>query len=38
MNPVKAELVSSPKEYRWSSARIRQQLGLSPGDPIRKVG
>jgi len=37
-NPVKAGLVSSAAGYRFSSARIRKQLALSPGQAITKVG
>jgi REP element-mobilizing transposase RayT len=36
-NPVKAGLAATAEEYRWSSARIRKQLGLKPGDAIPKV-
>jgi len=36
MNPVKAGLADAPEQYRWSSARIRKQLGIRPGDPIPK--
>jgi REP element-mobilizing transposase RayT len=37
MNPVKAGLVDTPEAYRWSSAPIRQRLGISPGHPIPKL-
>lgn len=38
-NPVVAGLVAKAKDYRWSSARIREQLGLEPGEAIpRTVG
>jgi len=37
-NPVRAGLASSSADYRWSSARIRKQLRLAPGQPIPKVG
>jgi putative transposase len=36
-NPVKAGLVVSPEDYRWSSARIRKMLGLVAGQPIPRV-
>ncbi len=36
-NPVKAGLVLSAEDYRWSSARIRKMLGLAPGQPIPRV-
>ena len=36
-NPVKAGLVSSAADYLFSSARIRKQLGLAPGQSIPKV-
>ena len=36
-NPVKAGLVQSAEDYRWSSARIRKMLGLAPGQPIPRV-
>ncbi len=36
-NPVKAGLAALPEDYRWSSARIRKQLGLKPGHAIPKV-
>ena len=36
-NPVKAGLAALPEDYRWSSARIRKQLGLKPGDAIPGV-
>ena len=36
-NPVKAGLAERPEAYRWSSARIRKQLELQPGDAIPKV-
>ena len=35
-NPVKAGLVERPEEWQWSSARIRANAGLQPGDAIRK--
>jgi REP element-mobilizing transposase RayT len=37
MNPVKAGLVETPEQYRWSSARIRKRLGILPGQPIPRV-
>ncbi len=36
-NPVKAGLVSAASDYRFSSARMRKQLGLAPGQAISKV-
>ncbi len=36
-NPVKAGLAVLPEDYRWSSARIRKQLGLKPGGAIPGV-
>ena len=36
-NPVKAGLAATAEEYRWSSARIRKEFGLNPGDPIPRV-
>ncbi|MFK7735522.1 MAG: transposase [Pirellulaceae bacterium] len=33
-NPVVAGLAANAEDYRWSSARIRQQLGLEPGEAI----
>ncbi|NOZ39406.1 MAG: hypothetical protein GXP24_04170 [Planctomycetes bacterium] len=33
-NPVKAGLVEHPKEWRWSSARIRAANGAAPGETI----
>ncbi len=36
-NPVKAGLAATAEEYRWSSARIRKELGLKPGDAIARV-
>ena len=33
-NPVKADLVDRPCDWHWSSARIREQASLQPGDPI----
>ena len=36
-NPVKAGLAATAEEYRWSSARIRKELGLKPGDAIPRV-
>jgi type I restriction enzyme R subunit len=35
-NPVKAGLVEKADNYRWSSACVRQELGISPGEPIPK--
>jgi type I restriction enzyme R subunit len=35
-NPVKARLVGQPEDWPWSSARIRANAGLQPGDAIRK--
>ena len=35
-NPVVAGLVTNAEDYRWSSARIRKQLNLKPGDAIPK--
>ncbi|QDV84933.1 hypothetical protein [Planctomycetes bacterium TBK1r] len=37
MNPVKAGLARSPETYAWSSASIRAQLRLQPGQAIPKV-
>jgi putative transposase len=37
MNPVKAGLVKFPEDYQWSSARIRKQRRLRPGEAIVKV-
>lgn len=37
-NPVKAGLVTSAEDYRWSSARIRHEMAIKPGDAIYKVG
>lgn len=37
-NPVVAGLVSRAEDYRWSSANLRQQLGLQPGQAIPKSG
>ncbi|SMP43540.1 hypothetical protein SAMN06265222_101953 [Neorhodopirellula lusitana] len=36
-NPVKAGLCEHPEDYQWSSARIRQELRISEGDPIPKM-
>ena len=36
-NPVKAGLVERAEDHRWSSARIRKQLGLEPGEAIPKL-
>jgi len=36
-NPVKAGLAATAEEYRWSSARIRKELGLKPDDAIPRV-
>ncbi|MCS7470517.1 hypothetical protein NZK35_28020 [Stieleria sp. ICT_E10.1] len=36
-NPVKAGLARSPESYAWSSASIRAQLRLQPGQAIPKV-
>lgn len=36
-NPIKAGLVSTPSDFRFSSARIRKQLGLAHGQAIPKV-
>ncbi len=36
-NPVVAGLVHRAEEYRWSSARIRADLGIPPGSAIPKV-
>jgi putative transposase len=33
-NPVKAGLVVNPEDWPWSSARIRAEKGLYPGDAI----
>jgi putative transposase len=33
-NPVKAGLASTPDAYVWSSARLRSELGIAPGDSI----
>jgi putative transposase len=35
-NPVKAGLAKDVERWRWSSARIRFELGLKWGDPIPK--
>lgn len=37
-NPVVAGLVSRAEGYPWSSANIRNQLGLQPGQAITKSG
>lgn len=38
-NPVATGLVSNAEDYPWSSARIRQRLGIQPGEAIpKKVG
>jgi REP element-mobilizing transposase RayT len=37
MNPVKAGLVTRAEDHLWSSARIRNQLGIAAGEPIPKV-
>ena len=36
-NPVKAGLAERPEEWYWSSARIRANAGLNPGDPIPRT-
>ena len=36
-NRVKAGLCASPEEFRWSSARLRTQLGLAMGESIQVV-
>ena len=36
-NPVAAGLVASAEDYLWSSARIRKQLDLKPGEAIPKT-
>lgn len=36
-NPVAAGLVKQAEDFRWSSARLRKELGLHPGDPIPHV-
>ncbi|MEM6779461.1 MAG: hypothetical protein AAF670_17540 [Planctomycetota bacterium] len=33
-NPVRAGLVQDATSYRWSSARLRSEQGLAPGEPI----
>lgn len=33
-NPVKAGLADTPANYRWSSARLRQEHGITAGEPI----
>ena len=33
-NPVAAGLCKEPEQFRWSSARLRKELGIAPGDPI----
>jgi REP element-mobilizing transposase RayT len=38
LNPVAAGLAARPEDWRWSSARLRQQTGLKPGEPLTKVG
>ncbi|TWT80442.1 hypothetical protein CA13_18590 [Planctomycetes bacterium CA13] len=35
-NPVVAGLVTNADDYHWSSARLRKQLDLKPGDAITK--
>jgi|688.fasta_scaffold01378_37 putative transposase len=35
-NPVKAGLVTNPVDWQWSSARLRRDLGIEPGSPLRK--
>jgi REP element-mobilizing transposase RayT len=37
LNPVKAGLVTRAEDHLWSSARIRNQLGIAAGEPIPKV-
>ncbi len=37
-NPVKAELVERPEDWLWSSARLRNLIGVARGEPLRKVG
>ncbi len=37
-NPVKAGLVDRPELWRWSSARLRFNVGTRPVEPIVKVG
>ena len=36
-NPVVAGLVKKPAEHRWSSAHLRQILGIQPGEAIPKI-
>jgi type I restriction enzyme R subunit len=33
-NPVKANLVNSPEEWRWSSARLRVETGVARGQAL----
>ncbi len=33
-NPVKANLVNSPEEWRWSSARLRAETGVARGQAL----
>jgi putative transposase len=35
-NPVKAALVDEPMEWKWSSARLRHELGIERGCALRK--
>jgi len=36
-NPVVEGLVKKPAEHRWSSAYLRQILGIQPGEAIPKI-
>jgi type I restriction enzyme R subunit len=37
-NPVAAKLVTRASDYPWSSAAIREKVGLKPGDAIPQSG
>jgi REP element-mobilizing transposase RayT len=36
-NPVRAGLVQSPEQWPFSSARDRAELGIAPGQPLRRL-
>jgi len=36
-NPVKANLVNCPEEWRWSSARLRAETGVARGQALGVV-
>ncbi|HIE95488.1 MAG TPA: hypothetical protein EYQ63_00400 [Fuerstia sp.] len=36
-NPVNAGFVDQPSDWRWSSASIRQRLGIAPGSPVPRT-